>query len=285
MVVKKPVVKKKRKIRKGKQTKNISKTSKGGNVSQVVNVYVSKTTRQRRAKPVRIQPQIQPQMYNAGQEFILSGIQEQNKTLLDILDKQRTADTTPNSDITSLDKLIVKKIDADTPPTEPKKKDDYVNYGGIAPANTENMRMSAMRVPDPVISQNLINIRNETNQVSNMLSSIAEGMDEIPQGDRIKMDITEISEQMTPQERVMILERNTDTNTDTDTLDEIYLLELEYDDLVSQLREQKKFDNSIKMSNYTQRLPKKVNKLKEKIAEMKNTLEQSRRLTRSSSPI
>ena len=73
--------------------------------------------------------------------------------------------------------------------------------------------------------------------------------------------------------------------SEIDNLDEIYKLEIEYDDLVKQLQEQKTLDNSIKMSNYTSRLPKKVSKLKEKIAEMKNTLATSRRMVQSATPI
>ena len=105
---KKPVVKK-RKVKKSKTPKSITKKGKG-NVSQVVNVFVNKQTRQRRASaPRQIQPQIQPQMYNAGQNYIIQGLAQQNKTLMDILDKQRKADTTPNTDIQSLDELVKNK--------------------------------------------------------------------------------------------------------------------------------------------------------------------------------
>jgi hypothetical protein len=266
MVVKKPVVKK-RKSKKGKTTKNITKSGKGGNVSQVVNVYVSKATRQRRAKPVRIQPQIQPQMYNAGQDYILSGIREQNKTLMDILNKQRIADTTPNSDIQSLDNLVVKKLQSTTP--EPSVKNmDEVDYGGIAPVNPKYL-------PKPKPKNVNIDTTSREN-VSNMLSSIAEGMDEIPQSNEIKNRILAIGDQVRPlpQELTGIRVRI----AEIDDLDEKNQLENEFYKLRTQLQEQKRFDDSIKMSAYRD-LPKKVSTLRLKVAQMRNKLNQSQRLT------
>ena len=60
-----------------------------------------------------------------------------------------------------------------------------------------------------------------------------------------------------------------------DELDEMKKLELEYDGLVKQLQEQRRYDNTIRMANYTNRLPNKVSTLKKKIADMRNTLNRS----------
>lgn len=261
MVVKKPALKKKRKVRKGITTKTQTKKGKGGNVSQVVNVYVSKANRQRRASaPKQFTPAIQPQMFNAGQDFMITGLRQQNKTLMDILNKQRTADTSPNSDITSIDNLIrVKKLNTSTPKDLPKR-DDEVDYGGIAPINP--------KYTTPTTQSNIKLDTTREKNVSNMLSSIASGMDEIPQGQNIKQRILEIKEQVAPsgvRSRIATI----------DELSEIGRLEIEYDNLVKLLQQQKRYDNTIKMSDYTQRLPKKVSKIKEKIKEMNNILDRS----------
>jgi len=265
MVVKKPVVKKKRKVRKGTTTKTQTNKGKGGNVSQVVNVYVSKANRRRATAPKQFTGAIQPQMYNAGQDNMILGLRQQNKTLMDIFNKQSKTDTTPNSDIASLDNLIkVKK----------KIKIDDMNVVGMEDLNDfYDLNKKKNVVIDTTSRQN----------VSNMLSSIAEGMDEIPQSNEIKNRILAIGDQVRPlpQGLTSVKERV----ATIDDLDEIYKLELEYDELVKELQEQKQVDNSIKMSNYTSRLPKKVSKLKEKIADMKNKLATSRRMVESATPI
>jgi len=268
MVVKKPALKKKRKVRKGITTKAQTKKGKGGNVSQVVNVYVSKANRRRATAPKQFTPAIQPQMYNAGQDNMILGLRQQNKTLMDILDKQRKTDTTPNSDITSLDDIIrVKKIN--TPAfgerTDLPERDENADYGGVASINPKY---------DTPTSKSKPNMDTTSRQnVSDMLSSIATGMDEIPQGNEIKNRIIAIGDQVRPlpqdltgvRARVAVY----------DKLDEMKKLELEYDGLVKLLQQQKRYDNTIRMANYTKRLPKKVSKIKEKINEMNNILERS----------
>ena len=262
MVVKKKPVVKKRKVKKGKTTKTLTKSGKGGNVSQVVNVYVSKATRQRRASaPKQFTPAIQPQMYNAGQENMILGLRQQNKTLMDILNKQRIADTTPNSDIQSLENLVVKKLQPTKPEPVIKKRDEEVDYGGVASVNPKYL-------PEP---QNVVIDTTSRQNVSDMLSSIAEGMDEIPQGDTIKRNILQIGDQIRPQGiRVRIAE--------IDELDEKNQLENDFYKLRTQLQNQRQFDNSIKMSDY-RTLPKKVSTLRVKVGDMRNTLNQSLRLT------
>jgi len=268
MVVKKPALKKKRKVRKGITTKAQTKKGKGGNVSQVVNVYVSKANRRRATAPKQFTPAIQPQMYNAGQDNMILGLRQQNKTLMDILDKQRKTDTTPNSDITSLDDIIrVKKIN--TPAfgerTDLPERDENADYGGVASINPKY---------DTPTSKSKPNMDTTSRQnVSDMLSSIATGMDEIPQGNEIKNRIIAIGDQVRPlpqdltgvRARVAVY----------DELDEMKKLELEYDGLVKQLQEQRRYDNTIRMANYTNRLPNKVSTLKKKIADMRNTLTRS----------
>ena len=275
MVVKKPALKKKRKVRKGITTKAQTKKGKGGNVSQVVNVYVSKANRRRATAPKQFTPAIQPQMYNAGQDNMILGLRQQNKTLMDILDKQRKTDTTPNSDITSLDDIIrVKKIN--TPAfgerTDLPERDENADYGGVASINPKYTRPTtptSKSKPNMSLSLPTTNRQN----ISDMLSSIAEGMDEIPQGNEIKNRIIAIGDQVRPlpqdltgvRARVAVY----------DELDEMKKLELEYDGLVKQLQEQRRYDNTIRMANYTNRLPNKVSTLKKKIADMRNTLNRS----------
>ena len=268
MVVKKPALKKKRKVRKGITTKAQTKKGKGGNVSQVVNVYVNKANRRRATAPKQFTPAIQPQMYNAGQDNMILGLKQQNKTLMDILDKQRKTDTTPNSDITSLDDIIrVKKIN--TPAfgerTDLPERDENADYGGVASINPKY---------DTPTSKSKPNMDTTSRQnVSDMLSSIATGMDEIPQGNEIKNRIIAIGDQVRPlpqdltgvRARVAVY----------DELDEMKKLELEYDGLVKQLQEQRRYDTTIRMANYTNRLPNKVSTLKKKIADMRNTLDRS----------
>lgn len=259
MVVKKPALKKKRKVRKGITTKAQTKKGKGGNVSQVVNVYVSKANRRRATAPKQFTPAIQPQMYNAGQDNMILGLKQQNKTLMDILDKQRKTDTTPNSDITSIDDLIrVKKLDTPARNDLPER-DENVNYGSVASINPKYDRPNI----DTTSRQN----------VSDMLSSIATGMDEIPQGDEIKNKIIAIGDQVRPLPEELSGVRA--RVADIDELDEMKKLELEYDRLVKQLQEQRRYDNTIRMANYTNRLPNKVSTLKKKIADMRNTLDRS----------
>lgn len=258
---KNPVVKK-RKVKKGKKTKTISKRGKGGDISQIVNVYVSKATKQKRKiAPKKITQAIQPKMlYNSGQEFMLMSLNQQNRTLMDIINKQRIADITPNSDISSLDNLInVKKLGAEKKNQTIPQQDDKVNYGGIAPINPKyNMDTTSRQ------------------DVSKMLSSIAKGMDEIPQGDQIKKNIIAIGDELRPlpQELTGIRVRI----AEIDELDEKNKLENEFYELRTQLQEQKRVDNSIKMTSYRD-IPKKVNTLKSKVAEMRYTLNQSKRLT------
>tara|TARA_R100000935_G_scaffold16216_1_gene32218 strand:+ start:2076 stop:2879 length:804 start_codon:yes stop_codon:yes gene_type:complete len=258
MVVKKPALKKKRKVKKGITTKAQTKKGKGGNVSQVVNVYVSKANRRRATAPKQFTPAIQSQMYNSGQDNMILGLRQQNNTLMDIFNKQSRADTTPNSDITSIDDLIkVKKLDTPAPKNLPEREDD-VNYGGVASIN-------------PKYQSQLDTTSNKN--ISSMLSSIAKGMDEIPQGEEIKNRIIAIGDQVRPlpDELTGVRERV----ATIDELDEMRKLELEYDSLVKQLQEQKRYDNTIKMANYTNRLPNKVRTLKKKVAEMRNTLDRS----------
>lgn len=282
MVVKKPVVKK-RKSKKGKTTKNITKTGKGGNVSQVVNVYVSKTTRQRKAKPVRIQPQIQPQMYTAGQDNLLLGLQQQNKTLMDILNRQRIADTTPNTDIFTLDDIAGMKNKKPTPSSSGESTYDTIFDDDEGFTMKEKTKRS-VSTTKPKASENIVidtpsrpNVVIDTTSrqnVSNMLSSIAEGMSEIPQTERIQSiqsRIFEIGDQLRPQGiRVRIAE--------IDELDEKNRLENDFYTLRTQLQDQKRFDDTIKMTEY-RTIPKKVNTLRLKVAQMRNKLNQSRRLT------
>ena len=274
MVVKKPALKKKRKVKKGITTKTQTRKGKGGNVSQVVNVYVSKTNRRRATAPKQFTPAIQPQMYNAGQDNMILGLKQQNKTLMDIFNKQSKTDTTPNSDITSIDDLIrVKKLNKTAPArTDLPERDDNADYGGVAPINPKYDR--------PTKQSNTTNRPNLTitdttsrQNVSDMLSSIAEGMDEIPQGNEIKNRIIAIGDQVRPipQELTGVRERVATINE----LDEMGKLELEYDGLVKQLQEQRRYDNTIRMANYTNRLPNKVSTLKKKIADMRNTLDRS----------
>lgn len=269
MVVKKPALKKKRKVRKGITTKKQTKKGKGGNVSQVVNVYVNKANRRRATAPKQFTPAIQPQMYNAGQDNMILGLKQQNKTLMDILDKQRKTDTTPNSDITSLDDLIrVKKLD--TPArTDIPERDENADYGGVAPINPKYTTPTSKSKPNMSLSLPTTNRQN----VSDMLSSIAEGMDEIPQGNEIKNRIIAIGDQVRPlpQDLTGVRTRVAEINE----LDEIKKLELEYDGLVKLLQQQRRYDNTIRMGNYTNRLPKKVSKIKEKINEMNNILDRS----------
>lgn len=272
MVVKKKPVVKKRKVKKGKTTKTLTKSGKGGNVSQVVNVYVSKATRQRRASaPKQFTPAIQPQMYNAGQDNMILGLRQQNKTLMDILNKQSKTDTTPNSDIQSLDNLVrVKKLDGNEPREIPER-DENADYGGVASINPK------YTIPKPSKSIKSPSLDTTTRQnVSNMLSSIAEGMDEIPQGNEIKNKIIAIGDQVRPlpQELTGVRVRV----AEIDELDELKKLENDFYKLRTQLQDQRQFDNSIKMSDY-RTLPKKVSTLRVKVADMRNTLNQSLRLT------
>jgi len=265
MVVKKPALKKKRKVKKGITTKAQTKKGKGGNVSQVVNVYVSKANRRRATAPKQFTPAIQPQMYNAGQDNMILGLKQQNKTLMDIFNKQSKTDTTPNSDITSIDDLIrVKKLDTPARNDLPER-DENVNYGGIAPSNPKYDRPITQSIP-------IIDTTSRQN-VSDMLSSIAKGMDEIPQGNEIKNRIIAIGDQVRPlpQELSGVRARV----ATIDELDEMKKLELEYDGLVKQLQEQRRYDNTIRMANYTNRLPNKVSTLKKKIADMRRTLDRS----------
>jgi regulator of replication initiation timing len=275
MVVKKPALKKKRKVRKGITTKKQTKKGKGGNVSQVVNVYVNKANRRRATAPKQFTPAIQPQMYNAGQDNMILGLKQQNKTLMDILDKQRKTDTTPNSDITSLDDLIrVKKLD--TPArTDIPERDENADYGGVASINPKYDRSDSTTTPTTKSKPNMSLSLPTTNRqnISDMLSSIAEGMDEIPQGNEIKNRIIAIGDQVRPlpQDLTGVRTRVAEINE----LDEMKKLELEYDGLVKQLQEQRRYDNTIRMANYTNRLPNKVSTLKKKIADMRNTLTRS----------
>ena len=266
MVVKKPALKKKRKVRKGITTKAQTKKGKGGNVSQVVNVYVNKANRRRATAPKQFTPAIQPQMYNAGQDNMILGLRQQNKTLMDILDKQRKTDTTPNSDITSLDDIVENK----------RVNIDGMNVVGLEETDVfvdlnkpKTTRPTTKSKPNMSFGIPTTNRQN----VSDMLSSIAEGMDEIPQGNEIKNRIIAIGDQVRPipqdltgvRARVAVY----------DELDEMKKLELEYDGLVKQLQEQRRYDNTIRMANYTNRLPNKVSTLKKKIADMRNTLTRS----------
>lgn len=254
--------KRKRKIKKGKVIKGKgritkqTKTGKGGNVSQVVNVYVNKANRRRVTAPKQFKPAIQPDMYNAGQEGIISGLTQQNKTLLSILDKQRKADTTPNSDIKTLKDLVN------------NKGKEKINTDGLNVVGIEELDDFKDLTATPPQVRRQINTSPQTENISNMLSSIADGMDEIPRGEEIKNRIISIGQQLQPSGvRTRIAEIN--------ELDERGKLELEYDDLVKQLREQRKYDDTIRTANYTNRLPTKTSTLKNKVAEMRNILERS----------
>jgi hypothetical protein len=265
---------KKRKVIKGKgRITKQTKTGKGGNVSQVVNVYVSKANRRRVTAPKQFKPAIQPDMYNAGQEGIISGLTQQNKTLLSILDKQRKADTTPNSDIKTLKDLVnnkgKEKINTDgLNVVGIEELDDFEDLTATPPPSGTSSQavrsVSTTRRPINTPPQ----VRRQTENISNMLSSIADGMDEIPRGEEIKNRIISIGQQLQPSGvRTRIAEIN--------ELDERGKLELDYDDLVKQLQEQRKYDDTIRMANYTNRLPTKTSTLKNKVAEMRNILERS----------
>tara|TARA_R110002153_G_scaffold43711_2_gene123636 strand:+ start:1883 stop:2704 length:822 start_codon:yes stop_codon:yes gene_type:complete len=264
MVVKKPALKKKRKVRKGITTKAQTKKGKGGNVSQVVNVYVSKANRRRATAPKQFTPAIQPQMYNAGQDNMILGLKQQNKTLMDILDKQRKTDTTPNSDIFTLDDIANMKSNRPSPSSTGDYTDKTIYKSESGFKITEKEKKPNMSLGLPTTNRQ---------NISDMLSSIAEGMDEIPQGNEIKNRIIAIGDQVRPipqdltgvRARVAVY----------DELDEMKKLELEYDGLVKQLQEQRRYDNTIRMANYTNRLPNKVSTLKKKIADMRNTLTRS----------
>ena len=170
--------KRKRKIKKGKGKGKITKQTiigKGGNVSQVVNVYVSKANRRRATAPtkptkqfapsiqfapaIQFTPAIQPQMYNAGQDSMISGLKQQNQTLLSILDKQRKADTTPNSDIKTLDDLVNKKkikIDEKIKVVGLEDLDDFKDLSPRGSANTSPSnppRGSVDASPETALSQ------------------------------------------------------------------------------------------------------------------------------------
>lgn len=260
MVVKKPVLKKRRKVRKGKTTTAITKKGKGGNVSQVVNVYVSKTTRQRRATaPKQFIPAIQPQMYNAGQDNMILGLKQQNQTLMEILDRQRKTDTTPSSDIFTLDDIANMKSNK---PSQ-SSTGDYTD-------NTIYESESGFKITEKEKKpkKNLVIDTTERQNISSMLSSIAKGMDEIPQSEGIKQRIFEIGDKLRPTSVMARVAK-------IDDLDEMGKLELEYDGLVKQLQEQRRYDNTIRMANYTNRLPNKVSTLTKKIADMRNTLNRS----------
>jgi len=288
MVVKKKPVVKKRKVKKGKTTKTLTKSGMGGNVSQVVNVYVSKATRQRRASaPKQFTPAIQPQMYNAGQENMILGLRQQNKTLMDILNKQSKTDTTPNSDIQSLENLVVKKLDGNEPREIPER-DENADYGGVAPINPKytipkpsksspSLDTSTIPKPSKSIKSQSLDTTSRQN-VSNMLSSIAEGMDEIPQGNEIKNKILAIGDQVRPlpQELTGIRVRI----AEIDDLDELSKLENEYGNLLRELQSQSTTDKAIKMSKYVNKtsankLPKKISTLKSLVNVMKQDLERS----------
>ena len=271
MVVKKPALKKKRKVKKGITTKAQTKKGKGGNVSQVVNVYVSKANRRRATAPKQFTPAIQPQMYNAGQDNMMVGLKQQNKTLMDIFNKQSKTDTTPNSDITSIDDLIrVKKLDTPARNDLPER-DENVNYGGIAPSNPKYDRPITQSIP-------IIDTTSRQN-VSDMLSSIAKGMDEIPQGNEIKKRIIAIGDQVRPlpQELTGIRVRI----AEIDDLDELKKLELEYGNLLTELQKQSTTDKTIKMSKYVNKtkqntLSKKVSTLKKLVNTMRIDQQQSK---------
>lgn len=276
MVVKKPVVKKKRKVRKGTTTKTQTKKGKGGNVSQVVNVYVSKANRRRATAPKQITGAIQPQMYNAGQDNMILGLRQQNKTLMDIFNKQSKTDTTPNSDITSLDNLIkVKKINT-TPSADLPERDEYADYGGVAPVNPKY----TIPKKSPSFDTSSIDTTSRQN-VSNMLSSIAEGMDEIPQGNEIKNRIIAIGDQVRPLPKGLTDETGVRVRiAEIDELDELNNTELEYGKLLAQLQKQSINDKSVKMSKYVNKtkpntLPKRVSTLKKLVNIMKQDLERS----------
>jgi len=260
MVVKKTALKKKRKVRKGKTTTAITKKGKGGNVSQVVNVYVNKTTRQRRATaPKQFIPAIQPQMYNAGQDNMILGLKQQNQTLMEILDRQRKTDTTPSSDIFTLDDIANMKSNK----SSQSSTGDYTD-------NTIYESESGFKITEKekIPKKNLVIDTTERQNISSMLSSIAKGMDEIPQSEGIKQRIFEIGDKLRPTSVMARVAK-------IDDLDEMGKLELEYDGLVKQLQEQRKYDNTIRMANYTNRLPNKVSTLTKKIADMRNTLNRS----------
>ena len=258
MVVKKPALKKKRKIKKKKPITTQKQTQK-----QVVNVYLNKLNRQRKVRqvrqtaPKRIIPSIQPQvMYNGGTDLnnMILGLSRQNNTLMGIIDKQRKTDTTPNSDINSLDEVV-------------GKKSKLTDIDGKNIVGLEEMEdFEDLNKP-----KNVIIDTSSRGDVSDMLSSIAQGMDEIPQGQGIKKSIMEIGDRIRPKtdEKMITL----------DELDELGQLEIKYSNLVEQLREQRKKDSSITMSKYNT-LPVKVSTLKNKIADMTTTLQTSRRLTR-----
>tara|TARA_R110000822_G_scaffold7693_3_gene31369 strand:- start:191 stop:1051 length:861 start_codon:yes stop_codon:yes gene_type:complete len=260
MVVKKPVLKKRRKVRKGKTTTAITKKGKGGNVSQVVNVYVSKTTRQRRATaPKQFIPAIQPQMYNAGQDNMILGLKQQNQTLMEILDRQRKTDTTPSSDIFTLDDIANMKSNRPSPSSTGDYTDKTIYKSESGFKITEKEKKP---------KKNLVIDTTERQNISSMLSSIAKGMDEIPQSEGIKQRIFEIGDKLRPTSVMARVAK-------IDDLDEMGKLELEYDGLVKQLQEQRKYDNTIRMANYTNRLPNKVSTLTKKITDMRNTLNRS----------
>lgn len=250
MVVKKPVVKKKRKVKK-KKTLTQTQTQK-----QVVNVYLNKLNRQRRAKPTAPKQVIQrPQMYNAGIDNLndmVMGLTRRNNTLTGIIDKQRKTDTTPNSDITSLDALVGKK----------KVKIDGLNVYGLE----ETEGFEDLTKPKKIVIDT-----SSRQEISDRLSSIAEGMDEIPDGGRIKNNILELGDRIRPVSISGVRQRV----ATIDELDQMGKLELEYDGLVKQLQEQRRYDTSIRMANYTNRLPSKVSTLSKKIGDMRRTLDRS----------
>lgn len=250
MVVKKPVVKKKRKVKK-KKTLTQTQTQK-----QVVNVYLNKLNRQRRAKPTAPKQVIQrPQMYNAGIDNLndmVMGLTRRNNTLSGIIDKQRKTDTTPNSDITSLDALVGKK----------KVNISRLNVFGLE--ETEGFE-------DLNKQKNIVMDTSSRQEISDRLSSIAEGMDEIPDGGRIKNNILELGDRIRPVSISGVRQRV----ATIDELDEMGKLELEYDGLVKQLQEQRRYDTTIRMANYTNRLPSKVSTLSKKIGDMRRTLDRS----------
>tara|TARA_R110000803_G_scaffold131921_1_gene199151 strand:+ start:643 stop:1506 length:864 start_codon:yes stop_codon:yes gene_type:complete len=273
MVVKKPVVKKKRRAKKKKPLTQ-SQTQK-----QVVNVYLNKLNRQRRAK--KTAPQMKqviqrPQMYNAGIDNlndIVLGLTRRNNTLMGILDKQRKTDTTPNSDITSLDDVVENK----------RVKIDDINVMGLEETDDyEDLNKPKNIVMDTSSRQN----------ISDRLTSIAEGMDEIPQGGRIKNTIMELGDRIrpTPEDEILATQGVRVRAGEYDRLNELARIEVEYGNLINELQLKSLTDKKIKMSKYINKtragtLPVKVSTLKKLVSVMKEDLNQSLKRRQPDKPV
>ena len=272
LIQKKPVGKQRRKVKK-KKTLTQSQTQK-----QVVNVYLNKLNRQRRAKPVKQEKKFiqRPQMYNAGIDNlndVVLGLTRRNNTLMGILDKQRKTDTTPNSDITSLDELVENK----------RVKIGDMNVMGLEETDDyEDLNEPKNIVIDTSSRQN----------ISDRLTSIAEGMDEIPQGGRIKNIIMELGDSIRPipEDEILATQGVRVRAGEYDRLNELARIEVEYGNLISELQLKSLTDKKIKMSKYINKtragtLPVKVSTLKKLVNVMKEDLNQSLKRRQPDKPV